>query len=237
MSQLHYVEDSTFIQVKPPQWSKHFAGDVDSCSVVYQGAQYRAKAFMDALTKYATLVCTDEAGANLNDAGMFLITWSSDESPVLPSVTLSYLGLRGGAATDAMPEDDITIQTASTSKEITDVNSVNYQKTITLSLTYRAARTTYKWTTLSNPGTTPTYTTVRKQLSIYMGSPNILSAKFSGMVDDAGDPTNTIPLGDATAVWNTFTQRTQTSSFTVSELVPGHVYSCQTVNDYIVEGV
>ena len=96
MSALHYVEDSTFIQVKPPQWSRNFTGEFDTCTVTYQGAQYRAKAFMDSLAAYATMTCTDEAGANLNDSSMFLTSWTSDDNPVLPSVTLTYMGMRGG---------------------------------------------------------------------------------------------------------------------------------------------
>jgi hypothetical protein len=236
MSALHYIEDSTFIQVKPPQWNRNFTGELDTCAVTYQGAQYRAKAFMDSLGAYGTLSCTDEAGANLNDASMFLDTWTSDDNPVLPTVTLNYKGLRGGAARGVLAEDDTSLQTAQTTKQITDATSVNYQKTITCSVTYVSSRTTYKWAALANPGSTPTYSAVRNIPVLNMGSAAIRQMTFSGMVDDAGEPTDTIPTGDATAVFNTFSAVSQTTSFTVSEVVPGKLWTCQSVNEYILKG-
>jgi hypothetical protein len=236
MSALHYIEDSTFIQVKPAQWSRNFTGELDTCTVTYQGAQYRAKAFMDSLGAYATLSCTDEAGANLNDASMFLDTWTSDDNPVLPTVTLNYKGLRGGAARGVLAEDDTSLQTAQTTKQITDATSVNYQKTITCSVTYVSSRTTYKWAALANPGSTPTYSAVRNIPVLNMGSAAIRQMTFSGMVDDAGEPTDTIPTGDATAVFNTFSAVSQTTTFTVPEVVPGKLWQCQSVNEYILKG-
>jgi len=236
MSALHYIEDSTFIQVKPPQWNRNFTGELDTCTVTYQGAQYRAKAFMDSLGAYGTLSCTDEAGANLNDASMFLDTWTSDDNPVLPTVTLNYKGLRGGAARGVLAEDDTSLQTAQTTKQITDATSVNYQKTITCSVTYVSSRTTYKWAALANPGATPTYSTVRNIPVLNMGSAAIRQMTFSGMVDDAGEPTDTIPTGDATAVFNTFSAVSQTTTFTVPEIVPGKLWQCQSVNEYILKG-
>jgi hypothetical protein len=236
MSALHYIEDSTFIQVKPPQWNRNFTAELDTCTVTYQGAQYRAKAFMDSLGAYGTLSCTDEAGANLNDASMFLDTWTSDDNPVLPTVTLNYKGLRGGAARGVLAEDDTSLQTAQTTKQITDATSVNYQKTITCSVTYVSSRTTYKWAALANPGSTPTYSAVRNIPVLNMGSAAIRQMTFSGMVDDAGEPTDTIPTGDATAVFNTFSAVSQTTSFTVSEVVPGKLWQCQSVNEYILKG-
>jgi hypothetical protein len=236
MSALHYIEDSTFIQVKPPQWSRNFTGEFDTCTVTYQGAQYRAKAFMDSIGAYGTLSCTDEAGANLNDASMFLTSWSSDDNPVLPTVTLTYMGMRGGAARGVMAEDDVSLQTAQTTKQITDATSVNYQKTITCSVTYISSRTTYKWAALANPGATPTYSAVRNIPVLNMGSAGIRQMTFSGMVDDAGEPTDTIPLGDSIAVFNTFSPVSQTTTFTVSEVVPGKLWQCHIVNEYILKG-
>jgi len=236
MSALHYVEDSTFIQVKPAQWSRNFTGELDTCTVTYQGAQYRAKAFMDSLGAYGTLSCTDEAGANLNDASMFLDTWTSDDNPVLPTVTLNYKGLRGGAARGVLAEDDTSLQTAQTTKQITDATSVNYHKTITCSVTYVSSRTTYKWAALANPGSTPTYSAVRNIPVLNMGSAGIRQMTFSGMVDDAGEPSGTIPTGDATAVFNTFSAVEQTTSFPVSEVLPGKLWTCHSVNEYILKG-
>jgi hypothetical protein len=236
MSALHYVEDSTYIQVKPPQWSRNFTGELDTCTVTYQGAQYRAKAFMDSLGAYATLSCTDEAGANLSDSSMFLTSWTSDENPVLPTVTLTYMGMRGGVGRGVLAEDDVSLQTAQTTKQITDATSVNYQKTITCSVTYVGSRTTYKWAALANPGATPTYSAVRNIPVLNMGSAGIRQMTFSGMVDDAGEPSGTISTGDATAVFNTFSAVSQTTSFTVSEVVPGKLWQCQSVNEYILKG-
>ena len=236
MSALHYVEDSTFIQVKPPQWSRNFTGEFDTCTVAYQGAQYRAKAFMDSLAAYATMTCTDEAGANLSDANMFLTSWTSDENPVLPSVTLTYMGMRGGVGRGVLAEDDTSLQTAQTTKQITDANSLNYQKTLPCSVTYISSRTTYKWAALANPGATPTYSAVRNIPVLNMGSAGIVQMTFSGMVDANDQPSGTIPSGEATAVFNTFTFAQQTTTFTVSEVVPGKLWTCQSVNEYVMKG-
>ena len=247
MSALHYIEDSTFIQVKPPQWSRNFTGEFDTCTVTYQGAQYRAKAFMDSLAAYATMTCTDEAGANLNDSSMFLTSWTSDENPVLPSVTLTYMGMRGGVGSGVLAgggvgsgvlaEDDTSLQTAQTTKQITDVTSVNYQKTITCSVTYTSSRTTYKWAALANPGATPTYSAVRNIPVLNMGSAAIRQMTFSGMVDEDGEPTDTIPLSDSIAVFNAFSTTSQTTTFTVTEAAPDKLWQCQSVNEYILKGV
>ena len=250
MSALHYVEDSTFIQVKPPQWSRNFTGEFDTCTVTYQGAQYRAKAFMDSLAAYATMTCTDEAGANLNDSSMFLTSWTSDENPVLPSVTLTYMGMRGGVGRGVLAEDDVSLQTVSTSKTITDSSSVNYQITISLSVIYISSRTTYKWAALSNPGSTPTYSAVRNVPVLNMGSAAIRQMSYTGQVetDTSGRssttngngaavvPSSSIPTGDATAVFNTLSGVPQTTTFTVSEVVPGKLWTCQSVNEYILKG-
>jgi len=191
---------------------------------------------MDSLGAYETLSCTDEAGANLNDASMFLTSWTSDENPVLPTVTLTYMGMRGGAGRGVLAEDDVSLQTVSTNKTITDSSSVNYQITISLSVIYIGSRTTYKWAALANPGSTPTYSTVRNIPVLNMGSAAIRQMTFSGMVDDAGEPSGTISTGDATAVFNTFSAVSQTTSFPVSEIVPGKLWTCQSVNEYILKG-
>ena len=236
MSALHYVEDSTFIQVKPPQWSRNFTGEFDTCTVTYQGAQYRAKAFMDSINGYGYMVCTDEAGANLSDANMFLTSWTSDDNPVLPSITLTFMGSRGGAGRGVLAEDDVSLQTAQTTKQITDAASVNYQKTLTCSVTYIGSRTTYKWAALDNPGASPTYHAVRNIPVLNMGSAAIRQMTFSGMVDAHGEPSGNIPLGEATALFNTFTFAQQTTTFTVSEVVPGKLWTCQSVNEYVMKG-
>jgi len=236
MSALHYVEDSTFIQVKPAQWSRNFTGEFDTCTVTYQGAQYRAKAFMDSLGAYATLSCTDEAGANLSDASMFLTSWTSDDNPVLPTVTLNFLGMRGGAGRNVLAEDDVSLQTAQTTKAITDASSVNDGKTLTCSVTYIGSRTTYKWGAGANPGATPTYSAVRNIPVLNMGSSGIRQMTFSGMVDDAGGLCGISSTVDATAVFNTFSAVEQITSFPVSEVVPGKLWTCQSVNEYIMKG-
>jgi len=236
MSALHYIEDSTFIQVKPPQWGRNFTGEFDTCTVTYQGAQYRMPAFLNTISGYGYLVCTDEAGANLSDASMFLTSWTSDDNPVLPTVTLNFLGMRGGAGRNVLAEDDVSLQTAQTTKAITDANSVNYQKTLTCSVTYIGSRTTYKWAVGSKPSATPTYSAVRNIPMLNMGSSGIRQMTFSGMVDDDGQPSGSIPLGEATALFNTFTFEQQTTSFTVSEVVPGKLWQCQSVNEYIMKG-
>lgn len=233
---IHYIGTVSFRQNKSPQWSKTYSGEMDTCSLVFQGAQYLMKAFLDALTKYQTMTYVDEAGVSVNDTGMFLAKWTTDDAAIFPSVNLQFEGFRGGTLPDPIPTDDITIQSASTTKLITDATSPNYNKTITLAVEYRCARTSYTWAQKTDPGATCPYTTVRQHITPTLGSDNITWFHFSGMFDAAGDPSNTISTGDATAAFNTFSLITLTTSFESRETVPGKVWSCQSVNEYRLKG-
>ena len=236
---IHYIGTVTWRQNKPPAWSKSYAGEMDTCTLQWQGAQYLEKAFLDSLTKYQALVYVDENGTTTTDTGMRLIKWTSDDNPIFPIVTLSFSGVRGGTTPDALPTDDLTAQSASTTRVISvDTSSPNFGKAITMSIQYYAARTSYEWVQLTNPAGVATYNTVRNPLTYTgpYGSPYIYFARFTGMVDDAGEPSNTISTGDATEVWNTFTGTTEVSSFQSKEVVPGHVWQCSSVADYLLIG-
>jgi len=235
---IHYIGNSAWRQNKPPAWSKSFAGEMDTCTLQWQGAQYLEKAFLDSLTAYQALVYLNEAGVTVTDTAMRLIKASSDDNPIWPTVTLSFDGFRNGAVSDAVATDGRTSQSASTTHTITDDSSVNYGKAITMSIQYYANRTAYEWTQLSNPSGTPTYGTVRNPLSYSgpYGDPNIFYRKFSGQVDDDGQPASQIPIGDATAVWNTFSGTTQISDFTSKELVPGYVWQCSATAEFLLVG-
>lgn len=235
---LHYIGNVAWRQNKPPQWSKTFSGDADTCSLTFQGAQYLEKAFLDAVTlaKFGSMVYINEAGVSVTDTGMFFTGFSSDDAAIFPTVTLQFTGFRNGELPSAVPEDDVTIQSAQTTKHITDSTSPNYNKTITLAIEYRCARTTWSWSQAGDPGATSPYTSVRQPISPTLGSVNITYTHFSGMVDSSGEPSNTISTGDATAVFNTFSLTTRSTSFSSKETVPGCVWTCQAVNERVLKG-
>lgn len=240
---LHYIGTAAsgtlavaWRQNKPPAWGKSFAGEADTCSLTYQGPQYKEKDFCDALVKYQALVYIDENGTTTTDNGMRLIKWSSDDSPIFPTVTLTFTGCRGSTPPDAVPTDDVTLQSASTTKTITDPTSPNYEKAITMEIQYYAARTSWEWSQLSNPAGTPAYGTVRYPLSYSLYGPNTFPPRFSGMVDASGLPSNTISTADATAVWNTLILTTQISGFTSKEIVPGYVWQCNATAEKLLIG-
>lgn len=236
---LEYIGSYTFVQIGPPEWSKHFAGQVDTASLVFQGAQYLEKAFLNALTKFMSMTYIDEKGVSTTDTGMRFADFTSDGKAILPSVTLQFTGCRGGTIPDAVPEDDLTIQSASSTFVITGATSPNVGKAITMNVQYRAARTNYEWAQLSDPDGTPTHATVRIPLSYSgpYGDPNFITVKFSGMVDASGDPSNTISTADATEVWNSFAGTSTTPSFSAKEVVPGHVWACSSSNDFLLVGI
>lgn len=236
---LHYIGTTAWRQNKPPAWSKTYAGETDTCNLQFQGAQYLEKSFLDALTKYQSLVYINEISVTVTDTGMFLLKWSSDDNPIFPTVTLSYEGSRGGVAPDPIPTDDKTAQSASTTFVITDSTSPNYQKAITMSIQYYAARTSYEWSAFSNPAGVATYDDVRNPITYSgpYGDENIYLTRFSGMVDDNGDPSHTISIGDATAVWNTFTGTSVVSGFNVREAVPGHLWKCNSTAEFLLVGI
>ena len=244
---LHYIgtaASSTLLvawrQNKSPEWSKHYAGEPDTCNVVWQGPQYQEKAFLDSLTKYQSLTYVDENGTTVTDTGMFLDDFSSDGAAIFPTVTLSYKGVRNGTVPDAIPTDGITSQSASTSAVITDVTSPNYGKTLTLAISYYAARTSWKWVQLSDPAGTPPSpkNTVRNHLSYTQppSDPKIWYYRYSGMVGADGLPTHTIPTGDATFVWNTFAGATSVSGFQSEEIVPGKLWQCNSTVEFLLLG-
>ena len=235
---LHYIGTVTWRQNKPPAWSKTYAGELDTCSITWQGAQYLEKAFLDSLTKYQTMTYVDEAGVSVTDTGMFLVKFSSDDNPIFPTVTLSFEGCRGGVVPDPVKTDDITTQSASTTKEIIDPTSPNYQKSITMAIQYYASRTTYDWVQLTDPAGNSPYTTVRNPISYTgpFGDSHIFYTHFSGMFDAAGDPTNTISIADATAVWNSFRGIPVISGLNVKEVVPGKVWQGNATAEFLLIG-
>ncbi len=56
------------------------------------------------------------------------------------------------------------------------------------------------------------------------------------MFDAAGDPSNTISTGDATAVWNSFSFGTIVSGFKSEEVIPGKLWKCNSTADSIITG-
>lgn len=242
MALTYLGDNAAWKQITPPVWDKNFAGQPDTCSITYQGPQYLESTFISALTKFQTmqtiagLTVVDERGNNRGDAHMFLQRATSDESAVMPKVTCSFMGCRGGTTPDPLPEDDITLQSATTTHTIT--GGVNDGRPITLAIQYLSARTTWEWTQLTDPAGTATYATVRNPISLTQPpSANILTYRYTGMVDAAGDPTNEISTGDATAVWNSFASSGPiTSAFSSKEVVPGKVWQCNSTNDSIVQG-
>jgi len=232
---IHYIGNVAFRQNKSPQWNKTYSGDMDTCSLTFQGAQYLMKVFLDSLTNYQTMTYLDEAGVSVTDNGMWLARWTTDDAAIFPSVTLQFEGFRGGGLPDPIYEDDINIQSASTTKQITDSTSPNYQKAVTLSIDYRCSRTTVTWAQKTNPGATNPYTTIRQPLSPTFGSNNITWYSYTGSINTQGDPSPP-STADATAVFNTFTLVNVTTSFSSKEVVPGKVWSCQAVNERILRG-
>ncbi len=235
---IHYIGTVSWRQNKPPSWSKTYAGESDTCTLQWQGAQYLEKSFLDSLTEYQSLAYVDENGTTVTDTGMKLVKFSSDDAAIFPTVSLSFEGCRGGGTPDPIPTDDRTTQSASTTRIITDSGSPNYQKAVTMNIQYYAARTSYEWVQLTNPAGTATYATVRYPITYTgpYGDANIFRASFSGMVDVDGNPSNTISTGDATEVWNTFAGTTVVSGFNSREVVPGHVWKCNSTADYILFG-
>jgi hypothetical protein len=235
---IHYIGTVTWRQNKPPSWGKNYAGETDTCKLQWQGAQYLEKAFLDSLTEYQSLSYIDENGTTVTDTGMKLVSFSSDDASIFPAVSLAFEGCRGGTTPDPVPTDDVTTQSASTTFTITDGSSPNFGKGITMAIQYYAARTSYEWAQLTNPAGVATYGTVRYPITYSgpYGDPNIWRVQFSGMVDAEGNPSNTISTGDATAVWNTFTFAQVVSGFQSREVIPGHVWKCNSTADALIIG-
>lgn len=239
-----YLGDAVAWKQKSPiQWDKQTVGQPDTCTIEFQGPQYLEKAFLDALTPFAAmsagvagLTIVDERGNSIGDSHMWFIHAASDNACIMPTVTCLFIGCRGGTIPNKLSEDGITIQSATTTHLFSA--GVNDGHSVTLAIQFRSARTTYKWCQLSDPAGTATYATVRRPITLTEPpSANIVSYKYSGMVDASGEPSNSISTADATEVWNTFSSSgDRTSSFDSEEVVPAKLWVCQSVNDSVVEG-
>lgn len=237
---IHYIGNVAWRQNHPPEWNKNLVGDTDTCSIKWQGPQYTEKAFLDSLTDYQSLVYTNENGTTVTDSGMKLTRYSSDDAAIFPTVTLFFEGCRGGGVPDALITNDKTTQSASTTFTITDGSSVNADRPISLSIQYYAARTTYEWVQLSDPAGVPpgSYDNVANSITYSQppGDDNIFFYRYTGMIDEEGNASKTIPTGDATAVWNSFVGTEVVTSMQAREIVPGHVWRCSATVEFLLIG-
>jgi hypothetical protein len=122
---LTYIGAVDFVQSGPPQWGGG-QFDLDTLSVEYSGAAPGLDAFLDSLV---------EGTPSAIDSNMLLVNWQpARASKVYPSVTLNYLGAKGGILPPGRNRRGNSLQTATTSAGPAQVT-----------LTYLAPFTEYTW--------------------------------------------------------------------------------------------
>src|SRR4030095_15049519 len=122
---LTYIGAVDFVQSGAPQWGGG-QFDLDTLSVEYSGAAPRLDEFLDSLV---------EGTPSEIDSNMLLVSWQpSNASKVYPTVTLNYLGAKGGILPPGRNRRGNSLQTASTAAGPAQVT-----------LTYLAPFTEYNW--------------------------------------------------------------------------------------------
>jgi hypothetical protein len=122
---LTYIGAVDFVQSGAPQWGGG-QFDLDTLSVEYSGAAPGLDAFLDSLV---------EGTPSEIDSNMLLVSWQpSNASKVYPTVTLNYLGAKGGILPPGRNRRGNSLQTASTTAGPAQVT-----------LTYLAPFTEYTW--------------------------------------------------------------------------------------------
>src|SRR4030095_2288246 len=122
---LTYIGQVEFVQSGPPQWGGG-QFDLDTLSVEYSGAAPGLDAFLDSLI---------EGSPSAIDPNMLLVNWQpARASKVYPSVTLNYVGAKGGILPPGRNRRGNSLQTASTTAGPAQ-----------LTLTYLAPFTEYTW--------------------------------------------------------------------------------------------
>jgi hypothetical protein len=122
---LTYIGATEFVRSGPPQWGGG-QFDLDTLSVEYSGAAPGLDAFLDSL---------HEGQESEIDSNMLLVNWRpSSASKFYPSVTLNYLGAKGGIMPPGQNRLGNSLQTATTESGASNVT-----------LTYLAPWTEYTW--------------------------------------------------------------------------------------------
>jgi len=183
----------------PPRWNVNGDG-LDSLIVEMHGAASALSAYLSTLTKYS---------GHSGDSNMRLSDWDNDNDRQWPTVTLRYIGCRGGfTANRVKPTQDTTLQSASYSQQ-------SGESGVTIDLQYYTG-SSHAGAIASSPTSYPTAVTPSQ-------SPQFHSASIR---------TRNFILGQSN-VMSYFTQTTVTTHSS-EELVPDVWYRTTTTRTYIL---
>ena len=210
-----YLGDVTPLQLNEPVFTVNGFGS-DQCSVRWQLPTPQVKAWLDARPYFSALA---------KYPSMYLINHGGDDHQQYNTFTLNYTGIRDGKAKTPKMEDDLSNQ--SVTSTITD----DTLGKVTLSCNYLAARTTYKWTSLTKLTASP-YKFTRNFATPFAEDGRIISTRVS---DDTG-PLTSVGLDVFNKLINAL-NLVFIVSFTSDEVVPGCVWECTATVDYVYQGI
>jgi hypothetical protein len=191
--------------VGPGQWRVNALG-TDSYIEQYRGRADRLDIFLSML----------EVGSQATGKCAFLDSWSNDQNPVFPTVTLEYIGFKSGSPRGPFYRPGVSVGSASASTQISSGQA-------TISVQYYAPSGEYEWWELSKPSDDqPKYSGVRSNLSPLA---SIFQWRITG-----GGKNGAMSLNNFTSVLNALSQSSFVQGYTSEEVVPNHIWHCKSTS-------
>jgi hypothetical protein len=122
---LRVIGNCSFAQSGPAKWIPGGLGALDALEIPYQGYVGYLDAFRNSLVRWRPSIV---------DSNMFLETWPDDGHVVMPTVTLRFIGCKGGI----LPTPAVTQGSSLTTVSTTDGENQ-------LSVLYRSPHTQVSW--------------------------------------------------------------------------------------------
>ncbi len=220
MSAINWLQSTDWRPSGLPQ----FGGggyDLDTCRVPWRGRASGKIAFVNALAKFQSLAAYAGEGIESSWGAypyMFLNSISDDGEPVFPTISLEYIGFKNGlgGAPPAKGEDSF-VQLPISVENLTapGLGAISFQGA------YFAPRTKWTWFQGAKPGTNPAHFGVRNNVSLLSTLFNLVNTTTGGPVSPALAARYLAPLR----------QVVRTQDYTVSDTVPGTIWSCSCTSD------
>lgn len=243
---LVYKGNCGWQQIAPTKWSVASYG-CDRAICLYKGRADQKDSFQSQQVRFQAYSVDGALGQT-----MWLEDWTdTGGSVVLPETEYHFVGFRQGTIPAAKVVYGTSAQTFSSSVQYPQsglgsnaatTNGATTTDTFTGNFTYKAARATWSWWSLTSPGSTPPpgYSTIPPPFNVFPLTPS----NMIGSIEDTswssgaaqGQPAP-IPVGVLAALINTAYAGYYISDYSVDVVVPGKLFHCMSVVDYKVLAV
>lgn len=214
---MDFIGNVNFQAQRDPIWSGG-GYELDTCSVPYQGAITYRDAFVNGLSRFATLSGFSK---------VWLMRWPSDDEPHFPTVTLEYTGCKGGSVPPTKADDGQVVQTLTTTVTSTTYSS-GEDIDIEMEIGYYAQQTRYSYYVLGTPPSSPVNNTARRVIdpasSIYYRRYRVVSVPTDS--ETTVGTIASVDTGTYTQLNNTLIPAHVVQEYMTDEIVPSALWHC-----------